>query len=153
VDELARLVAHREIADLLGNYCMLFDDADWNALEELWTEDAEFLVDGVGFVGRDAVMRFLSSCLPAGYRSKHLISPPLIDLAVDGLSASARTDVIWIAQNFHTEIIARYEDDLVCQDGRWRIRRRNERPLEHRPGPPPMSEDASRVSRPTMRKP
>jgi len=34
----------------------------------------------------------------------------------------------------------------------WRIRRRSETALRHQPGPPPMSDDALRVSSPTMRR-
>jgi SnoaL-like domain len=98
-------------------------------------------------------MTFLSTCLPAGYQSKHVISPPVVELSDDGSRATARTDVVWIAQNFENVIVARYEDALVLDDGHWRIRRRVEVPLQHRPGPPPMSEDALRASNSTMRPP
>ena len=150
VEPVDRLVAVMEISQLLGRYCLMFDDQDWDALAAIWTEDAAFLVDGVGFEGRDAVIEFLSTCLPPGYQSKHLISPPVIDLADDGMTATARTDVVWVAQNFENTIVARYNDELVRDDGGWRIRRRNETPLQHVPGPPPMSDDALRVSGDTM---
>jgi uncharacterized protein (TIGR02246 family) len=150
VEPIDRLLAVMEISQLLGRYCVMFDDQDWDALEGIWTEDAAFLVDGVGFEGRDAVLEFLSTCLPRGYQSKHVISPPVVDLADDGMSATARTDVVWIAQNFENTIVARYNDELVRADGCWRIRRRNETALQHAPGPPPMSDDALRVSGDTM---
>jgi hypothetical protein len=100
LEPVDRLLAYTEIGQLLGRYCLMFDDQDWDALAGIWTDDAAFLVDGVGFEGRDAVLEFLRTCLPPGYQSKHLISPPVIDLAEDGMSATARTDVVWIAQNF-----------------------------------------------------
>ena len=121
MDPVDRLLAYTEIGQLLGRYCILFDDQDWDALEDLWTEDAAFVVDGVGFEGRDVMLEFLRTCLPPGYQSKHLISPPVIDLADDGMSATARTDVVWIAQNFENTIVARYNDELVRVDGGWRI--------------------------------
>ena len=54
MEPIDRLLAVMEISQLLGRYCVMFDDQDWDALEGIWTEDAAFLVDGVGFEGRDA---------------------------------------------------------------------------------------------------
>jgi hypothetical protein len=105
----------------------------------------------VAFEGRDAVMGFLRTCLPSGYQSKHVISPPVVELAADGLRATAKTDVVWIAQNFENAIVARYEDVLVRDGEQWRIQRRVEVPLQYRPGPPPMSDDARRASSSTMK--
>jgi ketosteroid isomerase-like protein len=147
-----RLLALRAIDDVIGRYCILFDDQQWEALAELWTEDAAFIVEDVAFEGRDALMDFLHTCLPPGYQSKHMISPPVVELDDDGCRATARTDVVWIAQNFENAIVARYEDVLVHNGGRWRIHRRTEVPLAYRPGPPPMSDDALRASSTTMRR-
>lgn len=151
VDPIDRLLALREIDDVIGRYSQLFDDQDWEALTELWTEDAAFVVEDVAFHGRDVLMEFLRTCLPSGYQSKHMISPPVVELADDGMHATARTDVVWIAQNFENAIVARY-DDVLVDDGRgWRIQRRTEVPLQYRAGPPPMSDDALRASQATMR--
>jgi hypothetical protein len=144
------LLARAEITDLLGRYCIAFDDQDWDALGELWADGCEFLVDGVGPSGRDEVLTFLRGCLPAGYRSKHMISPPVIDLADDLQSARVRTDVIWLSQEFRIEIVARYDDEVVCRDGRWQLHRRNERPIPFAAGRPPMSDTARDLSGPTM---
>ncbi len=81
MDPLERLLALREIDDLIGRYCMLFDDQKWDAFAELWTDDAAFVVDGVAFEGRDVMLEFLRTCLPEGYQSKHMISPPIVELA------------------------------------------------------------------------
>jgi len=59
-------------------------------------------------------------------------------------------DVVWIPQNFQNTILARYHDDVVKQGDRWLFRRREEFPVEHRPGPPPMSDTAMLVSSATM---
>jgi uncharacterized protein (TIGR02246 family) len=151
MDPLHRLVAHHEIGNVIGRYCMLFDDQDWDGLAELWTDDAAFIVDDKSFDGRVALLDFLRNCLPPGFQSKHMISPPIIEVADDGLSASARTDVVWISGNFENTIVARYHDDLVQRDGRWLFRKRLEVPMQYTPGPPPMSEAATGVSSATMR--
>jgi 3-phenylpropionate/cinnamic acid dioxygenase small subunit len=151
MDALARLVAVQEISDLIGRYCMLFDDEDWAGLDQLWTDDAAFVVEDRAFEGRTALMDFLSQCLPPGYRTKHMISRPVVELGDDGTTARARTDVVWIAANFENTILGRYEDELV-HDGRgWRFKRRVEHPVQFIPGPPPMSDAANGVSGATMR--
>jgi hypothetical protein len=151
MDALERLIAVQEISDLIGRYCMLFDDEDWAALDELWTDDAAFVVEDQAFEGRQVLMDFLSNCLPVGYRTKHMISRPVVELGADGTTARARTDVVWIAANFENTIVGRYEDDLVRGEGGWRFRRRVEHPVQYVPGPPPMSDTANGVSGPTMR--
>jgi 3-phenylpropionate/cinnamic acid dioxygenase small subunit len=151
MDPLERLVAVQEISDLIGRYCMLFDDENWAGLEELWADDAAFVVEDVAFEGRRRLMDFLSHCLPTGYRTKHMISRPVVELAADGLTATARTDVVWIAANFENTIVGRYEDDLVRSADGWRFARRVEQPVPYVPGPPPMSDAANGVSAATMR--
>ena len=151
MDAVSRLLAVQEISDLIGRYCMLFDDEDWAGLDELWTDDAAFVVEDAAFEGRVVLMEFLSHCLPAGYRTKHMISRPVVELGDDGTTARARTDVVWIAANFENTIVGRYEDELVLDDGRWKFRRRVERPVPYVAGPPPMSDAAVTVSSPTMR--
>jgi 3-phenylpropionate/cinnamic acid dioxygenase small subunit len=151
MDALERLIAVQEISDLIGRYCMLFDDEDWAALDELWTDDAAFVVEDQAFEGRQVLMDFLSNCLPVGYRTKHMISRPVVELGADGTTARARTDAVWLAANFENTIVGRYEDDLVRGEGGWRSRRRVEHPVQYVPGPPPMSDTATGVSGPTMR--
>ena len=151
MEPIERLVAIQEISDLIGRYCMLFDDEDWAEFEHLWTADAAFVVDDIAFEGRQTLIDFLSGCLPAGYRSKHMISRPLVDVAADGLTATARTDVVWVAANFENTIVGRYEDHLVREPAGWRFSRRVERPVQYVPGAPPMSGAANGVSAATMR--
>ena len=151
MDALARLVAVQEISDLIGRYCMLFDDEDWAALDDLWTDDAAFVVEDQAFEGRTVLMDFLSHCLPPGYRTKHMISRPVVELDDHGTTARARTDVVWIAANFENTILGRYEDELVLDGGRWKFARRVEHPVQYIPGPPPMSDTANDVSGATMR--
>lgn len=153
MDAVDKLTAIHEIADLIGRYCMLFDDEDWEGLDHLWTDDAAFAVGDQAFEGRAALMEFLSHCLPPGYRTKHMISPPIVELGLDGSTATARTDVVWIAANFENTIVGRYNDQLVRTDTGWRFHRRVETPVQFVPGPPPMSDAATGVSGTTMRSP
>ncbi len=80
-----------------------------------------------------------------------MCSNPVIELAPEGMTATARTDVVWIAQNFENTIVGRYLDTLVNRDDRWLISRREEWTIPHRPGPPPVSEAVVTLSGPNMR--
>ena len=150
MDALERLLATKEIEDLISRYCISFDDQDWETFAGLWTEDAAFVVGDMAFEGRATMLDFLTTCLPEGYVSKHMISRPLVELETD-TRARARTDVVWIAANFENTIVGRYVDTIVKQDGRWLFQRREEEPVPYRDEPPPMSDTAVQVSSPTMR--
>jgi uncharacterized protein (TIGR02246 family) len=151
MSDLERLVSVEEIRALIARYAISFDDKDWDAFSQLWTEDAVFVANGQAFEGREVMLDFLTTCLPDGYSGKHMNSPPLIEIAPDGESATAQTDVVWVAQNFDNQIVARYNDTLVRSDGRWLFRRREEVVVPFTPGPPPMSDAALGVSSTTMR--
>jgi uncharacterized protein (TIGR02246 family) len=152
MNDVERLVAVEEIRALIATYAISFDDKDWDRFATLWTEDAAFAVVGQqAFEGREAMLEFLMTCLPSDYGGKHMNSPSLIEVADDGESATAWTDVVWIPQNFENAIVARYRDTLVRRDGRWLFARREETPLQYVPGPPPMSDTAVGVSGATMR--
>jgi uncharacterized protein (TIGR02246 family) len=152
-DPLQELVDRERIRDLLARYPMAFDDSDWAAWDELWTDDLVWVVDGAEITGLAAVREFMVGCLPHDYTGKHLCGAPVIELGEDGRSATARTDVVWIAQNYENTIVARYVDTLVKVGERWRIRRREEVVVPFRPGPPPMSEESKELSGATMRPP
>jgi uncharacterized protein (TIGR02246 family) len=150
-DPLQELIDRERIRDLLARYPMAFDDRDWAAWDKLWTDDLVWVVDGEEIVGLPAVREFMVDCLPHDYGSKHICGSPVIELGEDGRSATARTDVVWIAQNYENTIVARYVDTLVKQGDRWQISRREEVVLRYRPGPPPMSEASQALSGATMR--
>lgn len=151
VSAVEELLAREAIRDLIARYPMAFDDRDWDAWEALWTDDLVFVVDGAPIEGLAAVKEFMMGCLPQDYVSKHLCGPSVIEVAADGLTATAKTDVVWIAANYDNQIVARYVDTLVKTDAGWRISRREEYPVPYRPGPPPMSAEAVDLSGPTMR--
>lgn len=151
MNAVERLLAIEEIRDLVARYNIVYDDHDWGGLAELWMEDAAFVVNGVAFEGRATLLEFLTGCLPDGYFGKHLCSPSRIALGDDGATATAQTDVAWIAQNFETSIVGRYDDTFAKVDGRWLFARREESTVPFKPGFPPYSEAATSVSGATMR--
>ena len=152
MSDLERLIAIEEIRRVIATYAIAYDDKDWETFAELWTEDAAFAVAGQAWEGKAALLEFLTTCLPDDYDGKHMNSPPLIEVATDGESATARTDVVWITQSFENQIVGRYNDQFARVDGRWLFKRREETPVEFRPGPPPMSDAAVGASAATMRK-
>lgn len=152
MDAVERLVALQEIRDLIARYAIHYDDKDWDAFATLWADDAAFVANGIAFEGKETMLEFLTTCLPDDYSGKHMNSPPLVEIGPDGETARGRTDVVWIAQNFENQIVARYHDTFVKRDGRWLFLRREEVVVEFTPGDPPMSDAAMEVSSSTMRK-
>lgn len=153
MDALERLVAVQAIRDLVVTYAMAFDDRDWDRLGALWTEDAAWVGPGHAFEGRDAILAFMSTCLPDGYEGKHMNPQTLVEFSEDGRSAVVDTDVVWIPQNFENTILARYHDDVVREGDRWLFKRREEIPIPFKAGPPPMSDTAMAVSEGTLKEP
>jgi hypothetical protein len=151
MDPLERLVAIQEIRDQIVRYAIWFDDKDWEAFASLWADDAVFEVNDMVFDGKAAVLDFLVHCLPGDYSGKHLNAPPLVEPDATGGRARARTDVVWISQDFENRILARYDDEFVCIDGCWLFRRRREVVVPFIAGEPPMSDSALAVSSSTMR--
>jgi hypothetical protein len=107
------------------------------------------VANGVAFEGRDCLLDFLTTCLPEDYSGKHMNAPSLIEVAADRLSATAKTDVVWISQDFENRIVGRYDDLFERRSGRWLFSRRVESKVPFTPGPP-MSETALSVSSATM---
>ena len=150
MDALERLVAIQEIRDQIARYAIFYDDKNWDDFAELWADDAAFVGPGLAFEGKQAVLDFLTTCLPDDYTGKHMNSPALIELTGPG-HARARTDVVWITMDFANQIVARYDDVFRLVEGRWLFERRTEVVVPYRPGGPPMSDAAMTVSSSTMR--
>ena len=154
MDPLERLIAVQEISDLIGRYCMLFDDEDWAGLDQLWTDDAAFVVDDVAFEGREA-RDGLPEPLPPS-RLPHETH----DLTTGGrpsapTASPRRPAPTWCGSRRTSRTrssAATRTTSSAASDG-WRFSRRVERPVQYVPGPPPMSDTADGVSGATMRRP
>src|SRR4051794_6892882 len=79
------------IQDLIARYAVVVDSRDYDALDELFTEDAR--IDFTAFGGPDGspteIKTFLAANLGIFSRTQHMMGLPVI--SVDGDRASART--------------------------------------------------------------
>jgi uncharacterized protein (TIGR02246 family) len=122
---MADLETLEAIRRLMAIYAQLIDSKRLVEWGELFTEDAVFQVWGQVFRGRAAIVAGIGGMQP-DLPGKHIVLSPVVDLkgpdralAWTDLSAfSSSEDGISIAT------IGRYHDELVKQDGRWRIARR-----------------------------
>lgn len=116
------------IRRLVALYAQLLDSgrlAEWG---ELFTADATFSVYGRTYRGRGEIVREIGALQPGpGASVKHLLLPPVIDLAADG-AALAWTDMTVFAAGpdlpASIATMGRYHDRLLRVDGRWRFRER-----------------------------
>jgi len=95
MDALDRLVALQDLRDLIARYAIHYDDKAWDEFATLWAPDAAFVANGIAFEGKDALLEFLTTCLPADYSGKHMNSPPLVEVAADGTTATDRRPAPW----------------------------------------------------------
>jgi len=79
------------ISDLIARYAVLVDNAEWDAVTELFTPDAtvDFSAFGAPVMSPPQLRDFLAESLPAFRRTQHLMGLPVVDLAGD--TATART--------------------------------------------------------------
>jgi len=125
--------AREGIDRLLAAYGLLLDSGDIEGCTELFIDDCEFVIaDGRPFEGRDELRRFLERVQERGGAGMHLPSPPLVDVAPDGTTATMWQSFFFVANGSNTVVRGMYRD-LAERDGnRWRFRRRD---IEFYPGP------------------
>lgn len=89
--DLARLADRIAIGDLIARYSVLVDNAEWDAVAELFTPDAsiDFSAFGAPVMSPPQLRDFLAQSLPTFRRTQHLMGLPVID--IDGDAATART--------------------------------------------------------------
>lgn len=106
------------IRELVDAYALALDAGDIDACLLLFAPDAEFLVYGRSFAGRDGIGKMFSDA-PRGL---HLTGVSRID--VHGDTATARSQVLFVrAGDLHLRP-ALYDDELVRTGGQWLFRRR-----------------------------
>lgn len=120
-----RLEDRFAINDLVVNYATLLDDAQWDALGELFTTDGVFGSPHSTTVGRAAVVE--------NFKVKHAPftwtwhDPHGVSVEIDD-DDHARGTVIGYAELGNDELTIstsiRYLDDYRREDGRWRFGRR-----------------------------
>jgi hypothetical protein len=105
------------IRELLARYALTLDVNDYDGCLELFTADAEYLVYGATLIGER--IRSMFQRAPKGL---HLTGAAIV--AIDGDTATVRSQVLFVDSTTHQLRPAIYADDLQCCDDGWRFRRR-----------------------------
>ena len=119
------------ICETKARYCRCLDTKDWAGYSDCFTEDYRLISPPDGDIqGRDAVVRFVRSCVETWTTVHHVHNPEIV---FDGPDAA---DVIWAMQDRNTYDKGRrgqsgfsghtgfghyHERYVRCPDGEWRI--------------------------------
>ena|SRR5436190_9873860 len=131
-DELAarlqRLEDLMEIHQLFIDYGLALDAGDFDAYAALFAEDGEVLLGPMGRAkGRDEIKALMTKTLSGGVGSSfHIISSPQVQLDGDAAMSQVMWSVVTRSDAGHATLtmIGRHRDDLVRENGRWKIARR-----------------------------
>ncbi len=103
-----------EIINLLSRYCRTLDDRSFDEMAELLADDVRFEMGDVT-ESRQALFDYMQEHLwPPG---RHLYMNPCV--VVDGDTAHADSDWIWLDANNTIANAGRYSDDFKREAGRW----------------------------------
>jgi hypothetical protein len=115
---------HKAIVDVTVRCAAAFDRRDWEALDEVFTEDAT----AYGVEGRESVIQFVRGFLGGCGPSQHLLGNHQV--TIDGQTAmsvcKARVFHVGAGDRAHLsyECFGNYWDDLILTESGWRIRTR-----------------------------
>ncbi len=135
------------IRQTIACYCKLLDDQRFEALADLFAEDAVLPWEGRTLVGREAIRRDLPSTQRPKGTTRHLPISPVIDVRGEGASrtALAWTDtLVTVHPPEEPAVIAwtgRYYDAFAVENERWLMTRHvaisidEERPADAEPVP------------------
>ena len=127
-ERLQRLEDLQAIQQLSNDYGRHLDHGDVEAYAELFTEDAELLLGPIArATGRSAIVEAMRPVLSASKGSSvHLIGFPNVDLHGDAATSEVAWTVLVLDGDGSPRVsmYGHHRDDLVRQDGTWRIRRR-----------------------------
>jgi uncharacterized protein (TIGR02246 family) len=125
---LRRLEDRLEIQQLFVDYGRHLDRGDFAAFAELFSRDGEILLGPIGRAkGRREIQATLEAALAGRIgETVHVVSSPAIELSGD----VATSEVMWTVLartpegDLAVTMAGRHVDDLVREEGRWRILRR-----------------------------
>jgi hypothetical protein len=126
-----RIKASNDIKRLQRAYGYYLDEALWDELVDLFTEDAtvEYAREGL-YRGKDRIREYLNVLgggqlgLSEGQLNEHYQLMPVITLAEDGLSAKGRWRAIILNGEFGEAAMwgeGPYENEYAKEDGVWKI--------------------------------
>jgi uncharacterized protein (TIGR02246 family) len=125
------LADHLAVQQLLNRYTNALNKAAWDAMADLFTEDADWRVIRDGEVehaeeGRDRIIAFLRDSQLHASVLVQMNHAPVIHIDGDRASASSTMEAIyWLRKGGRQQAYAMYDDDLVREaDQEWRFARR-----------------------------
>jgi hypothetical protein len=118
----------RLIRRTLALYGTLLDDRRFDDWGGLFTDDAEWIIPGAAFKGRQEVVAKVGAMEPPAIgHVKHLSYPGVIEID-SPTTARAWSDLVALARNglgaWNIVAVGRYYDELRKEGGAWRFRRR-----------------------------
>jgi uncharacterized protein (TIGR02246 family) len=125
VQRLENLLATHQ---LFIDYGLALDAGDFDTYASLFAEDGEVLLGPMGRAkGRDEIKALGTKALSGGVgKSYHVISSPQVQLDGD----TATSQVMWSVVNTGADgqatlsMLGRHRDNLVRENGEWKIARR-----------------------------
>jgi uncharacterized protein (TIGR02246 family) len=134
---LQRVEDELAIRRVLVDYAATQDAHDYAGYAALFARDGEWVNGKTVHKGREAIQKMLVDLYgtpPPGYvnsESYHITSNPQINL--DGDRATARSRHLLVMRGPKGEpvpaLAGRYEDELIREDGKWKILRRVDYPV------------------------
>lgn len=121
-----------EIQDLLNAYTHAIDGKDWDALNDIFTPDAEIDYSATGGIGGTLkeAKAFLEQVLPMFQSTQHFVTNPMIRVTGDTASCkSLLFNPVTMERDGspHTFFVgAWYVDALVRTKAGWRIAKRHQ---------------------------
>lgn len=123
-DRIQRLEDRDAIHQLFVDYGHFLDRGDLDSYLSLFARDGEVMLGPMGRAkGHDEIRALMSRVLSRAGASFHIISSPQVRLSGD----TASSVVMWTVIARDTEgkpkltMLGRHEDDLIREDGTWKI--------------------------------
>lgn len=134
---LQRVEDELAIRRVLVDYSATQDAKDFEAYAALFAKNGEWVNGKTVHKGREAILKMLVGLYgnpPPGYvnnESYHISSNPQIDLQGDRATARSRHLLVMRGPKGEpTPVLAgRYEDELIREEGKWKILRRVDYPV------------------------
>jgi uncharacterized protein (TIGR02246 family) len=134
---LKRVEDELAIRRVLVDYSATQDAKDYEGYAALFAKNGEWVNGKTVHKGRQAILKMLVDLYgtpPAGYvnnESYHITSNPQVDVKGDRATARSRHLLVMRGPKGEpTPVLAgRYEDELIREDGQWKILRRVDYPV------------------------
>ena len=123
----------QEITELLARSAYALDERKLELLEDTFSESASFVIDIAGvegemsFAGRDAIMGLMTdSMAEQSDQRRHVVTNVFFESAEDERAVVISNISITSVEHGAIRLVTSglYRDEVVRQDGRWRIAQR-----------------------------